>query len=113
MFRLKKSLHAFGRPEFRKILVEELQQLPIDHLPLQQGLTVSSYVVDEARKVMLIDVREDIDSIHVKAGVFYSGIVAGCSCADDPTPIEKNNEYCELQLDIDKNTAQTRVRLLR
>ena len=106
-------MHAFGSPEFRKILVEELQQLPIDQLPLQQGLTTSSYVVDEARKVMLIDVREDIESIHVKAGVFYSGVVAGCSCADDPTPIEKNNEYCELQIDIDKTTAQTRVILLK
>ena len=113
MFQLQKSLRAFGSPEFRKILVEELQQLPIDQLPLQQGLTVSSYVADEAHKVMLIDVREDIETIHVKAGVFYSGVIAGCSCADDPTPIEMNNEYCELQLDIDKNTAQTRVRLLK
>ena len=42
----------------------------------------------------------------------YSGIIAGCSCADNPTPVSELNEYCEVQLEIDKKTAETKVALL-
>jgi len=50
--------------------------------------------------------------IQVKAGIFYKGIMGGCNCADDPTPDSKNNEYCEVQLDIDKVTGKTLVALV-
>jgi hypothetical protein len=45
-------------------------------------------------------------------GVFFSGIITGCSCADDPTPVETQNEYCELLFAIDKATAETTITLL-
>ena len=61
---------------------------------------------------MLLSVSDDEGFIRVKAGIFYKGIIAGCSCADDPTPAGENNEYCEVQLDIDKTTANTTVELL-
>jgi hypothetical protein len=48
----------------------------------------------------------------VKAGIFYTGVIAGCSCADDPTPVDELNEYCVVQFDIDRMTAETTVRLL-
>jgi hypothetical protein len=50
--------------------------------------------------------------IRVKAGIFYQGVLGGCSCADDPTPASEINEYCEVQLDIDKSTAATAVELV-
>ena len=52
------------------------------------------------------------NSILVKAGIFYTGIIAGCSCADDPTPLDEQNEYCELELNINKETAETTIVLL-
>jgi hypothetical protein len=39
-------------------------------------------------------------------------MTVGCSCADDPTPDSKNNEYCVVQLDIDKTTAETTIDLV-
>jgi len=48
----------------------------------------------------------------VKAGLLYAGIIAGCSCADDPTPIDEVTEYCVVRFDIDKATAETKVTLL-
>ena len=39
-------------------------------------------------------------------------MLAGCSCADDPTPVEEISQYCEVRLDIDKTTAETTVALL-
>jgi hypothetical protein len=48
----------------------------------------------------------------VKAGIFYSGVVTGCSCADDPTPVNEESEYCVVQLDINKQTGETAIALL-
>jgi hypothetical protein len=58
---------------------------------------------------MIINVTEDEAAIHVTAGIFYKGIMAGCSCADDPTPVGENPEYCEVRIDIDRVTAETTV----
>lgn len=79
---------------------------------MQQGLSTSSYATDSPRKVMIILVADDEGFIHVKAGIFYSGIIAGCSCADDPTPVDEQNEYCEVQFEINKKTAEATVALL-
>lgn len=98
--------------EFRKKLIEELHQLHLDELPLQPGLSNSGYVLGETRQVMLIDVADDSGFIYLEAAIFYYGVIAACSCADDPTPSYKNSEYCEVQLHIDKITAETRVSLL-
>ncbi len=112
MIRLQKSLNAWGTPEFEAILKHEIEQLDAASLPLQQGLSVSSYVTDRPFQVMLVSVNEDADQIRIKAGIFYTGVIAGCSCADDPTPVDELNEYCMVQLCIDRITAETTVTLL-
>jgi len=83
-----------------------------EQLPLQQGLSSSSYALDDKLQVRIIGISEGADFIHAKLGIFYTGIIAGCNCADDPTPVEEQNEYCEVQLDIDKMTGETTVALL-
>lgn len=108
MIRLTKVVSAWGTPAFNEVLKGEIENLG-DQLPLQQGLTKGSYSKGEGLSAMIIKVEDDADLIHVKAGIFYSAIIAGCSCADDPTPVEDIPEYCELRLDIDKRTAETRI----
>ena len=112
MIRLTDSLYAWGTPDFAETVKKEIEQLNTEQLPLQQGLSTGSYVSDAKHKVMIIRITDVPDFIRVKAGIFYSGIIAGCSCADDPTPIDENSEYCEVQLDIHKETADTSVTLL-
>jgi len=51
-------------------------------------------------------------SITVKAGLLYNGIIAGCSCSDDPTPTDETNEYCDVLFCIDRQTAKTTVTLV-
>ncbi len=112
MPRLTKSLNAWGTPDFIGTLKKEIEQLDAGQLPLQQGLSKSSYALDGKFSVMIINTSEEAGFVHAKAGIFYSGIIAGCSCADDPTPVDEINEYCEVQFDIDKKTAETTVILL-
>ena len=112
MIHLDKSLHAWGTPEFHSVLKQEIEQLGAGHLPLQQGLSTGNYVTDEPITVILNSVSEMENIIRVEVGIFYTGVIGGCSCADDPSPSGETNEFCELRLDIDRATATTTVTLV-
>ena len=112
MLRFSRALNAWGTPEFNDILVQEIEQLTIDQLPLQQGLSTGSHALDNKLRAMIISIADEENCIRARAGIFYTGVIAGCSCADDPTAVNEESEYCEVQLDIDKATAGTTVVLL-
>lgn len=111
MIHLPVSLQAWDTPAFPAALRQELEDLGGDALPLQQGLSLSSAVADECIEVMFISATGDARHIRARVGVFFAGIVAGCNCADDPTPVESQHEYCELQLVIDRATSATAIEL--
>jgi len=112
MIRLINTLNAWGTTGFEGVLKGEVEQLDVDQLPLQQGLSASSHVTDSQRKVLIFSVADEEEFIHIKAAIIYSGIIAGCNCADDPTPVDEQNEYCEVRIEINKKTAETTVALL-
>ena len=112
MIRLTEALNAWGTPDFKDVLKKEIEQIDVGLLPLQQGLSTGSYAINGKFNVMIVGVSEAAGIIRVKARIFYSGIIAGCSCADDPTPVNEESEYCVVQLDINKQTADTMVALL-
>jgi len=112
MIQLTESLKAWKTSAFTSVLKEELEGLDVAVLPLQQGLAHSSYALEDKFQVMIIAVSEYSDVIRVKTGIFYSGLIPGCSCADDPTPVTEYSEYCEVSFDINKITADTTVMLL-
>lgn len=112
MLRLDNALRAWGTPDFEAVLKQEIAQ-QAGQLPLQQGLSGGNYVVVDAPVTVMINSVAELEKvIRVKAGVFYESVMSGCGCADDPTPVSENAEYCEVQLDIDKTTAGTAVALL-
>jgi hypothetical protein len=112
MINLPESLKAWNTPEFKAVLKREMTALG-GRLPLQEGLSHSSYALDDTIEAVVQRVSETAEEIHARVGIFYSGIVAGCSCADDPTPVEAQTEYCELEVVIDKATARAAVALAR
>ncbi len=112
MIILPQSLTAWGDESFKETFKAEAEQLGTDQLPLQQALELSSYVSEEPFKVMVIDSTDQGETIRVKAGVFYSGIIAGCNCSDDPTPPDVQPEYCDLEFTINKQTGESAVVLL-
>ena len=112
MIRLTNALSAWGKPDFESVLKNEIEGLGAENLPLQLGLSTGSHVTDGKVDVMIIGVSDHASVIRAKAGIFYSSIIAGCSCADDPTPVDEHTEYCEVQIDLDKITAETKVMVL-
>lgn len=101
---LPESAHAWDRADFPAVLKRELAAHAAE-LPLQQALSGTSAVADEAVTVVLLAAQADATTIHAKVGIFFAGILAGCSCADDPTPVEPQTEYCELEVAIERATG--------
>jgi len=112
MTQFTQAISAWGTADFKAVLMRELEQLSVNELPLQQGLTTGSYALDDDIQAMILNVHETGSSIQVKAGIFYKAIIAGCSCSDDPTPIDECNEHCEVMIEIDKKSAKATIRLL-
>lgn len=109
---LPASLAAWNTDGFRVTLCREVEALGPHRLPLQQGLAHSSAVGTAPLRIMVISESAAGNALFVRVGVFYTGVIAGCNCADDPTPVDEQNEYCILQIEIDRATAAIRVSLL-
>ncbi len=112
VFALPKSLAVWGTPDFPQALQLELLALPTGILPLQQGLSHSSYVADSPFQIMVLATVASNSHYYIRVGVFYQGIVAGCHCADDPSPVEPQHEYCELALTVDRIDGQATVTIV-
>lgn len=112
MINLINALQAWGSPGFESTLKDEIQALDAASLPLQQGLAQSSHVSGEAFTPVIISTQVMRDKVLVKSGIFYSGIIAGSCCADDPTTVCEQTEYCEVLFEIDKVSGDTRVTLV-
>lgn len=106
MLELPVSAAAWGTARFDDALRQELTR-QADRLPLLRALAQGNAVLDAPLTVTLLDAREQDGIVKVKVGVFFQSLIAGCSCADDPSPISPLNEYAELvlALDLDRGAA--------
>lgn len=111
MILLPASIAAWDGPDFKATLKRELEALPPGQLPLQQLLSQTSHALDEPITAIVLDAHATAGRIHAKVGVFCLGLVPGCSCADDPSPIEPQQEYGELRLEIEPLTGLATVRV--
>lgn len=112
MILLPDTLAAWRTPGFETQLKTDIEHMTVHQLPLQQGLTNSSYALDHSLQAVIIKSAEAEDCLQIKAGIFYTGVIAGCNCADDPTPADELPEYCLVELNINKVTAETIIRLI-
>lgn len=110
--KLTHLLQAWGSATFDTALKAEIQNMGLDTLPLQQGLSQGSYASNRKVSAMILNTRQDAGFIRAKIGVFYTGIIAGCNCADDPSPINETTEYCEVLLEINVSSADATITLL-
>ena len=106
-------MSLWGTPDFERALTREIERLPAEALPLQAGLSASNYVLDKSKiTAMVIKATDEGGRIRAKVGIFYSGLLGGCACTDDPTPTNENSEYCVVQLEIDRATGMASATLV-
>lgn len=92
------------------IVREALTGLDADALPLQQALSHGSVAVGGVREVLVISSREAGGRLLIRVGLFFSSMIAGCNCADDPTPADLLEEYGEFELEMDARTGKGEIR---
>jgi hypothetical protein len=112
MVRLDNTLQAWGSSQFETVFKAEIAGLEKQFLPLQAGLAHSNRVSASPFQAVVLASSETPDCLTVKTAIFYTGVNSGSCCADDPTPVCEENEYCELQFDIDKRSAVASITLL-
>lgn len=108
-FRLPAALAVWAQPVFTETFCREVAGLPHGTLPLQQAMSQGSHVADQAPSVVTLSFKRTGPDLAVRAGVFFQSMIAGCNCADDPSPADTLTEYCELLFLIDTLSAETRV----
>ena len=92
-----------------EILKNELKTLKPGDLPLQMATQQGGLIDDKRLEPTVLGVSESQDAIMARVGIFFTEIVAGCNCGDDPMPV---NSYCELEVRIDKHSAEAKFRLI-
>ena len=102
----------WGQPEFEVTLKQEMAHLEAKDFPLQQGLSQASVALDDGLKFIVLKTSEQAGQLTIKTGIFYKGVIGGCSCADDPTPIDEITEYCEVLLVIKKDSGEVEITLI-
>ncbi len=110
--RLPETLSAWGTSRLAEVFKREAATLDVAALPLQQALTHGSHVLEQGLEFVLLEAHSDEAGVRLRAGVFFQSVVAGCSCADDPSPVPPLTEYCELLFHIRRPDGDTRIALL-
>ena len=109
MVTLACSVQQWPSDLFKGVLKRELESLPAGTLPLGRAVYRGGFVYDNAVSVTVIDACEADRHIKARIGVFFTEILSGCSCGDDPSP---ENAYCEMLVRISKSTAEADFELL-
>jgi len=103
LVKLQQALRDWSTDSFEQSLKTELMALDPDILPLQQGVTQGGYVDDSDLEFTLLEKSATPQQIVVTVGVFFSEIIAGCSCGDDPVA---QHAYCQVCVHIDRRSAE-------
>ncbi|MFW6191272.1 MAG: hypothetical protein ACOC48_01575 [Thiohalospira sp.] len=112
MVTLPETLAAWDRDDLEAVFTRELAAVDRDELPLQAGLTRTQRAMDDPVTATLLSREAGPDRLHLRAGLFYTGMDIGCSCADDPTPVEPEPEYCTVAVTIDRASGEARIELV-
>ena len=89
-------------------LGELIDALPPGELPLQSCCTQGGIVDETERTISLLSVQHTDESIQARIGVFFTEVVGGCNCHDDPV---RHHAYCVVQIRINRRDANIEIAL--
>ena len=109
MITLPASLKHWNSTSFKDTFKSEVLNLKPDSIPLHLATTQGGYVNYDNIGLSILSTNEDENYLNIKTGIFFTELVGGCNCDDDPA---SDNTYCELLVNIDKSSAETTFALI-
>ena len=99
------ALLDWGTPRFEQTLKNEIEALDVACLPLSRGTGSGGRIDGSDLAITVFSARENGPMVQARVGVFFTEIVGGCSCGDEPF---SQPAYCMLQVIFDRQTACAR-----
>jgi hypothetical protein len=90
-----------GNPLADKI-AESLRQLPSGTLPLHLACEFGGRVKDNDLIVSILHMYPTRDTVMARTAVFFTEVVGGCSCHDDPV---SHARYSLMNITIERKTG--------
>jgi hypothetical protein len=87
-------------------LKQDIEALGVTAVPL--ATTQGGHIDPNKFSVTVLTTQDTLDAIEARIGVFFSEMLGGCNCSEDPV---ESDGYCELIVTINKQTALTRFAL--
>jgi hypothetical protein len=110
MLKFPDALRSWASDSFERTLKSEIENLETGSLPLENGISQGGRIDDSNITATILNTSDNSSVIKTKAGIFFTEIVGGCNCNDDPVEI---NAYCEIIINIDKATAKANIDVLQ
>lgn len=85
------------------------RDIPAGSLPLQGCCHQGGAIDDGTVEISVVSVRADEQQISAELNVFFTEVVGGCNCNDDPVGYPM---CCQMRLRIDRATAESRLEVL-
>lgn len=106
--KLRTCLRSTDDQQLKRQLALALAELPAEQLPLQDGCTQGGMIDASDLAVSVLDVQQSPGRLSARVGVFFTEVVGGCNCHDDPG---RSNAYCVLEVGVDgeRDTLSLRV----
>ncbi len=90
-------------------LVRALERLPHGTLPLHEACTQGGVVADSGLSFSVLRHAASESHVTLRLGVFFSEVVGGCNCHDDPVA---THNYALFGLRIARSDGAAEFRLL-
>jgi hypothetical protein len=88
--------------DLKTVFKQTVESLDVEQLGLQQAVKNGSIALPEDISFMVLSTQQSEQQFIVKCGIFFRSMIAGCSCADDPSPSDTLEEYSEAWFVIEK-----------
>jgi hypothetical protein len=85
------------------------RDIPAACLPLQGCCHRGAAIADGSFEIVAASVQADAQQIGAELNVFFTELVDGCNCSDDPVGYPM---CCRMRLRIDRTTAKGRLEVL-
>ena len=108
--RLPAAVHEWGSARFEQTLKDAIERLDAGCLPLYRATSEGGRVDASDLRVSVLGSHEDGQAIEARVGVFFTEVVGGCSCGDDPF---SRPGYCLLRVTIDRQTTSAGFEIMQ